>query len=107
VNSAALSLSAEFPDEAMARTVLTALGSGEREFSAIGRAAGRVSQTTLKKALDLLIDKRMVAVETPLSTVAKPKLTRYRIADPYLRLRGKAVEPILREAVEPLVIIRL
>ena len=136
-NSAALALGAEFPDDAMARTVLTALGSGEREFSAIGRAAGGMSQTTLKKALDLLIDKRMVAVETPLSTVAKPKLTRYRIADPYLRFwlrfigphlaeiergrpdlvlnrieaswtswRGKAVEPILREAVERLLPLR-
>ena len=40
VVSAQLSLAAEFPDQAQARTVLAAIGSGERTFTNIARAAG-------------------------------------------------------------------
>lgn len=38
--SAQLSVSAEFPDQAQARAVLAAIGSGERTFTNIARAAG-------------------------------------------------------------------
>jgi hypothetical protein len=40
VVSAQLSLAAEFPDQAQARMVLAAIGSGERTFTNIARAAG-------------------------------------------------------------------
>lgn len=122
-------LAAEFPVEAQARTVLGAIGHGERTFSLIARAAGGLNSGSLKRSLDLLIDKRMVEADLPLST--KPsKETRYRVADPHLRFwlsflgpglptiergrgdqvlaaiqrswpswRGRAVEPVIREAL--------
>lgn len=127
--SAERSLAAEFPAEARAREVLGAVGSGERTFSNIARAAGEMAHSTLNNALGLLLDKRLIAVDTPLST--KPsREKRYRIADPYLRFwlsflgprineiergrgdrvlaavdaswtswRGRTVEPVLRESL--------
>jgi uncharacterized protein len=78
------SLAAEFPTEAQARTVLGAIGSGERSFTNLQRAAGDVHPGSLKRSLDLLEERRAVAAELPLST--KPsRETRYRIDDPYLR----------------------
>lgn len=125
-------LAAEFPTEAQARIVLGAIGHGERTFSLIGRAAGDLNSGSLKRSLDLLVEKRMVEADLPLST--KPsKETRYRIADPYLRFwlsflgpglpaiergrgdqvlatirrswaswRGRAIEPVIREALHRL-----
>ena len=122
-------LAAEFPTEAQARTVLGAIGHGERTFSLIARAAGDLNPGSLKRSLDLLIDKRIVEADLPLS--AKPsKETRYRVADPHLRFwlsflgpglpaiergrgdqvlatirrswqswRGRAIEPVIREAL--------
>jgi hypothetical protein len=122
-------LAAEFPTEAQARTVLGAIGHGERTFSLIARAAGGLNPGSLKRALDLLIDKRIVEADLPVST--KPsKDTRYRVADPHLRFwlsflgpglpaiergrgdqvlaairkswpswRGRAIEPVIREAL--------
>lgn len=77
-------LAAEFPTEAQAHNVLAAIGHGERTFSLIARAAGGLSTTSLSRALDLLVSRRMVAAELPLSTTPS-RLTRYRIEDPYLR----------------------
>ncbi|HTJ68792.1 MAG TPA: AAA family ATPase [Actinospica sp.] len=122
-------LAAEFPTEAQARLVLGAIGHGERTFSLIGRAAGGLNSGSLKRSLDLLIEKRIVEADVPLST--KPsKETRYRVADPHLRFwlsflgpgmpaiergrgdqvlaairrswpswRGRAIEPVIREAL--------
>lgn len=129
--SAERALAAEFPSDAMARTVLDAIGSGERTFTTIGRAAG-VNATTISRALKLLIDKRVISVGVPLST-KKSSETRYWVADPYLRFwlafvgpyiseiergrgertlervrrswtswRGRAIEPVLREALDRL-----
>ena len=127
--SAERSLAAEFPQDARAREVLSAVGSGERTFSNIARAAGEMAHSTLTNALELLLDKRMIAVDAPLST--KPsREKRYRVADPYLRFwlsflgprineiergrgdrvlaavdaswtswRGRTVEPVLRDAL--------
>lgn len=123
------SLAAEFPSEAQARVVLGAIGSGERAFTAIGRAAGDLPQASLNRSLKLLIGKRVVAADEPLSTAAS-RWRRYRVADPYLRFwlaflgshigeiergrgdlvlarmraswtswRGRAIEPVLREAL--------
>jgi AAA+ ATPase superfamily predicted ATPase len=127
--SAERSLAAEFPDSAMARAVLSAIGSGERTFTNIARSAGGISHTTLTRATQLLVDKRIVAADSPLSTGAS-KEKRYRVTDPYLRFwltfvaphlaeierlrgditldrvragwtawRGRAIEPLLRESL--------
>ncbi|SDL74885.1 hypothetical protein SAMN05216298_5040 [Glycomyces sambucus] len=127
--SAERSLSAEFPAEAHARQVLRAIGSGERTFVLIGRAAGELAPTSLKRSLEILAERRIVKADTPLSTRASRE-TRYRIEDPYLRFwlfflagaiskvergrgdlvlkairqgwtswRGRAIEPVVREAL--------
>jgi AAA+ ATPase superfamily predicted ATPase len=129
VVSAQLSLAAEFPDQAQARTVLAAIGSGERTFTNIARAAGGIAHSTLTRATDLLISKGVVAGELPVS-LSPSKDRRYRITDPYLRFwltflgphlaevdrmrsdltlvrierswadwRGRAVEPLVRDAL--------
>ncbi|WP_067137862.1 ATP-binding protein [Microtetraspora malaysiensis] len=127
--SAERSLAAEFPGQAMAREVLGALGSGERTYSNIARAAGGIAHSTLSRAADLLTAKGVVTSELPLST-RPSKESRYRITDPYLRFwlrfvgphipeierrrgdltlrriaagwsswRGRAIEPLVREAL--------
>jgi AAA+ ATPase superfamily predicted ATPase len=127
--SAERSLAAEFPPQAMSREVLRAIGSGERTFTNIARAAGGIAHTTLTRATDILTEKRMVAAELPLS-LRPSKERRYRVADPYLRFwlafldphmaeiermrgditlnrirerwttwRGRAVEPLVRESL--------
>lgn len=82
--SAERSLAAEFPPQAQARTVLAAIGSGERTFTNIARAAGGIGATPLQRALELLTDKRIVAAELPVS-LRPSKDRRYRVTDPYLR----------------------
>ncbi|MFG2430048.1 ATP-binding protein [Streptomyces sp. NPDC048590] len=122
-------LAAEFPTEAQARTVLSAIGHGERTFTLIGRAAGGLNPGSLKRSLELLTSRRMVAADLPLST-RPSRESRYHVADPYLRFwlsflgpgipmiergrgdrvlesirtswtswRGRAVEPVIREAL--------
>jgi AAA+ ATPase superfamily predicted ATPase len=129
VVSAERVLAAEFPAEAQAQAVLAAIGTGERTRSGIGQRSGGVAATSLTRSLDLLRAKRVVAGELPLSTVpsrerryrvADPYLRFWlRFVGPYLteidrgrsdrvlaRLgegwaswRGRAVEPVIREAV--------
>lgn len=94
--SAERSLSAEFPQQAQARTVLSAIGSGERTFSNIARAAGGIGATPLQRALGLLTGKRVIAAELPLST-RPSKDRRYRVADPYLRFWLKLLGPAMGE----------
>ncbi|WP_280715784.1 DUF234 domain-containing protein [Kitasatospora sp. MAP5-34] len=127
--SAERSLAAEFPPQAMGREVLRAIGTGERTFTNIARAAGGIAHSTLTRAADLLIDKRVVAAELPIA-LHPSKERRYRVADPYLRFwlafldphmaeiermrgdltlarvreqwpswRGRAVEPLIRESL--------
>lgn len=59
------SLAAEFPQQAQARTVLSAIGSGGRTFSNTARAAGGIGATPLQRALGLLTEKRVIAAELP------------------------------------------
>jgi AAA+ ATPase superfamily predicted ATPase len=94
--SARLSLAAEFPDQAQARTVLAAIGSGERTFTNIARAAGNIAHSTLTRATDVLVEKRMVAAELPIS-LRPSKERRYRITDPYLRFWFAFLGPHLAE----------
>lgn len=129
--SAERSLAAEFPVDVQARTVLQAIGHGERTFTMIGRAAGDLPSGSVSRTLTTLVAKRVVAVDQPLSTRPASKDKRYRVADPYLRFwltflgpylgeiergrgdrvlsrieaswttwRGRAIEPVLREALE-------
>lgn len=125
-------LAAEFPPQSQAGIVLRAIGSGERTFSSIARAAGGMPQASLIRALRLLAEKRIIDVALPLSTQPSRE-TRYLVSDPYLRFwlsflgphlpeiergrgdltlaritsswtswRGRAIEPVVREALRRL-----
>lgn len=131
--SAERSLAAEFPTQVQARAVLTAVGSGERTFGNIAKAAGGLGSTPLQRSLTLLAEKGLVVGELPLST-RPSKDRRYRVTDSYLRFwlhflaeytdeiergrgdltldrirrgwtswRGRAVEPLVRDALSRLV----
>ncbi|SFC20411.1 AAA family ATPase [Streptomyces aidingensis] len=128
-------LLAEFPAPDQARRVLEAVGSGERTHATIAAAAGGREGALPSGVLSPLLrrltqDKRVLAVDSPLSTrPGRPAL--YRVADSNLRLylaalrgaqeqtrrgrpeaafrlirrrwtawRGRAVEPLVREALE-------
>lgn len=83
-----LSLLGEFPETSHSRAVLSAVGSGERTFSAIATEAGGaapLASGTLSPLLSTLVGKRVLAVDAPLSVKPDTKNKRYRIADPYLR----------------------
>ncbi|MEU9830096.1 ATP-binding protein [Streptosporangium sp. NPDC048047] len=127
--SAERSLAAEFPKQAIAKDVLGVIGSGERTFSNISRACGGLSAATTTRSLELLTVKQVVAAELPLSTrpsrdrryrIADPYLrfwTRFlepalpllergrsdvvlrRIREGWTSWRGRAVEPVVREAL--------
>ena len=127
--SAERSLAAEFPSHIQANTVLAAIGSGERTFGNIARASGDLAATPLNRSLATLIDKRIVAAELPLSTRsskerryqitdpylrfwlqflgnAMPEIERGRvdlildrIRRSWTAWRGRAIEPLLREAL--------
>ncbi len=119
------SLSSEFPAELKARATLEAIGAGERVFTAIMGRAG-VSGKTLESTLVTLMAKRVIEKNLPYSAQPRPKLSRYHVADPYLRFwlrfirgsipqleRGRADlvlrrirdawQPYAGHAVEPLV----
>ena len=122
-------LAAEFPAEAQARTVLGAIGHGERTFTLIGRSAGGLNPGALSRSLDILTSKRLVEAHLPLSTQPS-RDTRYYVADAHLRFwlsfispsmptiergrgdqvlaaikgkwsswRGRAIEPIVRQSL--------
>jgi hypothetical protein len=82
-------LAAEFPSALQARHVLSVIGAGERTFGTIAAAAGTADRPlppgSLNPALRALADKRLIAIDTPLSTRPGDRDRRYRVADPYLR----------------------
>ncbi|HEX4702149.1 MAG TPA: ATP-binding protein [Pseudonocardiaceae bacterium] len=83
-----LSLLGEFPEATHSRAVLEAVGSGERTFTAIAAQVGGsrpLASGSLSPILTSLLDKRVLAADSPLSTRADTKNKRYRVADPYLR----------------------
>jgi uncharacterized protein len=94
--SAERSLAAEFPDGAQARQVLSAIGSGERTFTNIARAAGGISHTSLTRAAEVLSGKRVIVGELPVATTPS-KERRYRVIDPYLRFWLRFIGPSLPE----------
>ncbi len=123
------SLAAEFPIEAQARNVLRAIGSGERTFTSIARATGGIQHMSLTRALDMLTAKGVVTSELPVSLlpsrerryrIADPylrfwlrflephmpeierrrgDLTLRRVRSGWTSYRGRAVEPLVREAL--------
>lgn len=95
VASGELMLGAEFPADSQARIVLSALAAEERAFTPLLQATG-LGRTSFVRAVDLLVDKGIVAAERPVSTVPS-KATRYRITDPYLRFWLRFVHPHLAE----------
>ncbi|MFF3668840.1 ATP-binding protein [Microtetraspora malaysiensis] len=90
------SLAGEFPPEAQSRVVLNAIGTGQRTFGSIGRAAAGVSHATLSRALQLLLEKRLVTAELPLSS-RPSRETRYHVADVHLRFWLAFIWPGLPE----------
>ena len=130
VNSAQRILEAEFPTRLNPRSILSAVGYGERTLKTIADAVG-ASPTNLAKPINTLVNaKRIIRVEEPLSA-ERLNAPRYSITDPYLRfwlrfierelpaierlhteevvrrimarwpdVRGTFVEPILRDALE-------
>ena len=127
-------LTAEFPADLKAQSVLRAIGAGERTFKGINQQANAGVSSTLAVALETMQNaKRVVVKARPYSAEPRPKLTHYSIADPYLRFwlrfiegqqttvqrgrgdvalarikkdwlpyQGRAVEPIIRSAIERL-----
>ncbi|MFD8528239.1 ATP-binding protein [Streptosporangium canum] len=122
-------LAAELPPDAQARTVLSAIGSGQRTHASIDRATPGIPRASLNRALQFLVEKRLVVSELPLAT-RPSRETRYHIADTHLRFwltfvgpwlpeierdrgdlvlarfhrswtswRGAAVEPVVRESL--------
>ncbi|HLU75304.1 MAG TPA: DUF234 domain-containing protein [Nonomuraea sp.] len=89
-------VAAEFPPEAQATLLVKAIGSGQRTFSSILRATGGMPTTSAKRGIQILLDKRVVTAELPLSTKAA-RDTRYHIADTHLRFWLSFVEPGLTE----------
>ena len=79
------SLGAEFPTELKARGALEAIGAGERVFTSILQRA-KMSNKTLETTLATLIAKRVIDKALPYSAQPRPKLSRYYVDDPYLRV---------------------
>jgi hypothetical protein len=127
--SAERALAAEVPEHLQARDVLAAIGLGERTFTNIAKAAGGMAAAPLQRSLATLIDKRIVAGDLPLSTrpskdrryrITDPylrfwvrflapamaeiergrgDLTLDRIRRDWTAWRGRAIEPLVREAL--------
>lgn len=125
------SLAAEFP-EPQARAVLTEIGSGERTFTNIARAGGGMPAMSVSRVLRALDERRVVVREVPLSTkpskearyrIADPYLRFWlffvwphlaeiergrgdlaiaRVVRDWAAWRGRAIEPVIREAVSRL-----
>ncbi|TDD12550.1 ATP-binding protein [Nonomuraea deserti] len=85
-------MAAEFPPEAQPRTLLRAIGSGQRTYSSLSKASGGVPGSSVQRGLQILQEKRMVTAEVPLS-VRPSKERRYHIADTHLRFWLSFIEP--------------
>ncbi|TMR96995.1 ATP-binding protein [Nonomuraea basaltis] len=89
-------MAAEFPPEAQPRTLLKAIGAGQRTFSSISRASGGMPATSIKRAMQILMEKRMITSEVPLSTCPS-KERRHHVVDTYLRFWLSFLEPGMPE----------
>ncbi|MBG0827942.1 ATP-binding protein [Planomonospora sp. ID67723] len=89
-------LASELAPDAQARAVLNAVGSGLRTHSSIGRAVPEVPRASLNRALQLLVEKRLVSADLPLAT-RPSRETRYRVAGTHLGFWLSFVGPRLPE----------
>jgi len=92
VISAERALASEFPADVQARAVLSAIGADGRAHKTLLARTG-LSQTSLDRALRVLVGKGIVDSVTPYSAKASPKNRRYQVADPYLRFWLRFVGP--------------
>lgn len=125
-------LAAEFPTEAQAREVLAVIGAGETTFTNIANRAGIAQAPLARSLELLVNKKRIVSADRPLSArpskdtryvVADPYLRFWlrfiapnmeeiergrgelvveEVKASWTEYRGKAVEPLVREAIERL-----
>ena len=126
--NAARVLEAELPDASQASPVLHAIGSGDRTFRNIAHRCGLADQT-VQRALATLLEKHLVARDVPasvppsehpryriddsylrfwLALVApgiseiergRPDLAKERFASSWSAWRGRAIEPLIRDAL--------
>ncbi|MEV0236529.1 DUF234 domain-containing protein [Nonomuraea sp. NPDC050786] len=89
-------VAAEFPPEAQARVLLKAIGSGQRTYSAISKACGGISGTSIQRGLQILLEKRIITAELPLS-VRPSKDRRYHVTDSQLRFWLSFIDPGMPE----------
>ena len=96
------SLDAEFPTDAQARRVLSAIGGHDVGHSTFSTVVGMVgddpstSGVALTRSLRVLGEqKRVLTIEHPAGTKATTRQRRYRVADPYLRFWFRFIEPHL------------
>lgn len=96
------SLEAEFPADAQARRILSAIGGqeiGHATFtSVVGNLDSDVSTggVALSRGLRVLADQKgLIAIEHPAGAKSTTRQRRYRITDPYLRFWFRFVEPHL------------
>lgn len=87
-------MAAELPAHSAASAVIAAIGSGETEFTKILVRSG-VGRTSLSSALKTLAQKRIVNRQRPFAHMNEAKLSRYAIADPYLRFWLRFIGPNL------------
>jgi AAA+ ATPase superfamily predicted ATPase len=86
-------MAAELPPNSAPRAVISAIGAGDTEFTKILNRAG-VGRTSLSAALKTLTEKRIVSRQTPFANKQhEAKLSRYTIADPYLRFWLRFIAP--------------
>lgn len=101
VDAAQIRLAGELTESANAEKVLRSIGAneiGEARFSEIAGelGGGSAAQTAVTRAITTLVEtKRIVALDLPVGD-RRSRLTRYRIADTYLRFWFRFVEPHLR-----------
>ena len=86
-------IAAELPPHSAPRAVIAAVGTGETEFTKILHRSG-VGRTSLSAALGTLAQKRIVNRQMPFAG-NQTKLSRYTIADPYLRFWLRFIAPNL------------
>lgn len=87
-------INAELPAHTAAHATIAAIGSGESEFTKILARSG-VGRTSLSAALHTLAQKRIVSRQTPFADRRGARLSRYAIADPYLRFWLRFIAPDL------------
>ncbi len=87
-------MAGELPAHTAPRAVIAAIGAGETEFTKILARSG-VGRTSLSAALHTLAQKRIVSRQMPLTPTRSTKLSRYTIADPYLRFWLRFIAPNL------------